>query len=167
MSSERAPQVCPWTGAYLRPHFESLLARAVSDAHSARMPLTLLWVDVDETQEANDAHGRETVDAALSGLVDELAAELDGRGPIGRMKGDAFAVSLYAVPPYMGTRLAEGLRRRIAARAFPSESGGFHLTVSVGLAGLKPGEPYGNLLDAAEAACVQAKQAGRNQVVAR
>lgn len=165
--TERAPQFCPLTGAYLRPYFESLLAKAVSDAHLARIPLTVLWVDVDETQEGNDAHGREAMDAALSGLVDEFAAELDGRGPIGRMEADAFAVSLYAVTPDMGVRLAEGLRRRLATRRFHSGAGGLHLTVSVGVAGVRSGEPYGNLLDAAEAACVQAKQAGRNQVVVR
>jgi diguanylate cyclase (GGDEF)-like protein len=165
--TERAPQVCPRTGAYLRPHFESLLATAVADAHQARLPLTVLWVDADETQEGNDAHGHEAMDAALSALVDELAAELDGRGPIGRMEGDAFAAALYAVTPDMGTRLAEGLRRRLAARAFRTAAGSFHLTVSVGVAGLRAGEPYGNLLEAAEAACVQAKQAGRDHVVVR
>jgi diguanylate cyclase (GGDEF)-like protein len=164
---ERAPQVCSRTGAYLRPHFEELLVRAVSDAHLTRLPLTLLWVDVDETQEANDAHGREAMDAALSALVDELAAELDGRGPIGRMEGDAFAAVLYAVTPDMGGRLAERMRRRFAARQFVSESGGFRLTVSVGVASLRAQEPYGNLLDAAESSCVQAKQAGRDQVVRR
>lgn len=165
--TERAPQVCPRTGAYLRPHFESLLAMAVANAHQERLPLTVLWVDADETQEGNDTHGPEAMDAALSGLVDELAAELDGRGPIGRMEGDAFATSLSAVTPDLGARLAQGLRHRLAARAFHSEAGDFHLTVSVGIAGLRTGEPYGNLLDAAEAACVQAKQAGRNQVVVR
>jgi diguanylate cyclase (GGDEF)-like protein len=165
--TERAPQVCTRTGAYLRPYFESQLAHAVADARMARMPLTVLWVDVDETQEANDAYGRAAVDAALSGLVDELVAELDGRGPVGRMEGDAFAAYLYAVTPDMGARLVQGLRRRLAARAFPSSAGDFQLTVSAGVAGLRPGEPYGNLLDAAEIACVQAKQAGRNQVVVR
>lgn len=164
---ERAP-VCPLTGAFLRPHFEQLLAQAVSDAHAARLPLTLLWVDLDETQEGNDAHGHAAMDAALSAVVDELAAQLDGRGPIGRVEGDAFAASLYAVTPDMGARLAQGLRRRLAARRFTSEEGGgFQLTVSVGVAGLRAHEPYGNLLDAAEAACVQAKQAGRDEVVVR
>jgi len=165
--SERAPQVCPQTGAYLRPHFEALLVQGVSDAHLARMPLTLLWVDLDETQEGNDAHGREAMDGVLSALVDELAAELDGRGPIGRVEGDAFAASLYAVTGDMGARLAERVRRRFAARRFDSEEGGFQRTVSVGVATLRPHEPYGNLMDAAEAACIQAKQAGRDQVVAR
>jgi diguanylate cyclase (GGDEF)-like protein len=143
------------------------LAKAVADAHLAHMPLTVLWVDVDETQEGNDTHGREAMDAALSGLVDELAAELDGRGPIGRMEGDAFVASLYAVTLDMGTRLAEGLRRRLKARRFDSEAGGFHLKVSVGVTSLRPSMPYGNLLDAAEAASMHAKQAGRDRVVVR
>ena len=133
----------------------------------SRLPLTVLWVDLDETQEGNDTHGRAAMDAALSAVVDELAAQLDGRGPIGRMEGDAFAASLYAVTPDMGERLAQGLRRRLAARRFGSEGGDFQLTVSVGVAGLRAREPYGNLLDAAEAACVQAKQAGRDGVVVR
>jgi diguanylate cyclase (GGDEF)-like protein len=165
--TDRAPQICPRTGAYLRPYFESLLARAVADAHTARMPLTVLWVDADETQEGNDTHGREAMDVALSALVDELGEELDGRGPIGRMEGDAFAVSLYAVAPYMAERMAEGLRRRLAGRRFRSPAGAFQLTASVGVAGLRPGEPYGNLLEAAETTCSRAKQAGRDRVVTR
>lgn len=167
MSTRPPQEICPRTGAYLRPPFELLLVRAVSDAHLTRMPLTLLWVDVDETQEGNDAHGREAMDAALSALVDELAAELDGRGPIGRVEGDAFAAVLFAVTPDMGERLGERLRRRFAARRFTAETGPFQLTVSVGVAALRAQEPYGNLLDAAESACVQAKQAGRNRVVRR
>ncbi|WP_434384378.1 GGDEF domain-containing protein [Melittangium boletus] len=165
--SERALQVCLQTGAYLRPHFEHLLARGVSDAHGTRMPLTLLWVDLDETQEGNDTHGREAMDVALGALVEEFAATLDGRGPIGRVEGDAFAASLYGVTADMGVRLAERVRRRFADRRFASEAGDFQGSVSVGVAMLRPHEPYGNLLDAAEAACIQAKQAGRGRVVAR
>jgi diguanylate cyclase (GGDEF)-like protein len=165
--SERAPQVCPQTGAYLRPHFEQLLARGVADAHGARLPLTLVWVDLDETQEGNDTQGREAMDAVLSALVDTFAEQMDGRGPIGRMEGDAFAASLYAVTGDMGARLGERVRRAFAGRHFASASGDFQRTVCVGVATLRAHEPYGNLLEAAESACLQAKQAGRDRVVAR
>jgi diguanylate cyclase (GGDEF)-like protein len=124
-------------------------------------------VDVDETQEANDEHGRDAVDAALSRLAQDVSEVLDGRGPLGRVEGDAFAAFLFAVTADQGARLGEALRRRFAERTFPSESGPFQLTVSVGVAALRPGEPYGNLLEAAEAACLQAKQGGRNGLVAR
>lgn len=165
--SEQVPHIDPRTGAFLRPHFEDLLAAALKDANAARMPLTVLWVDVDETQEANDAHGREAVDAALGVLAEDFAAVLDGRGPIGRVEGDAFASFLFAVTPDAGARLGDTLRRRFSEREFPSESGPFQLTVSVGVAAFRPGEPYGNLLEAAEAASLQAKQAGRNRIVSR
>jgi diguanylate cyclase (GGDEF)-like protein len=165
--SELARHIDPKTGAFLRPYFEGLLAEALKDASTARIPLTVLWVDVDETQEANDERGREAVDEALSQLAQDLSEVLDGRGPLGRVEGDAFAAVLFAVTADQGARLGETLRRRFAERAFPSESGPFHLTVSVGVAALRPGEPYGNLLEAAEAASLQAKQGGRNRLVAR
>lgn len=165
--SELARHIDPSTGAFLRPYFEGLLAEALKDASTARIPLTVLWVDVDETQEANDERGREAVDAALSKLAEDFSEVLDGRGPVGRVEGDAFAAFLFAVTADQGTRLGETLRRRFAERAFPSESGPFHLTVSVGVAALRPGEPYGNLMEAAEAASLQAKQGGRNRLVAR
>ncbi|XXF78766.1 GGDEF domain-containing protein [Myxococcaceae bacterium GXIMD 01537] len=165
--SERAPHIDPTTGAFLRPHFEGLLAMAITDANASRLPLSVLWADVDETQEANDAHGREAVDEALAALASELSTVLDGRGPVGRVEGDAFATLLFAVTPDAAVRLANTLRERYAARGFPSASGPFHLTVSVGVVALRPGEPYGNLLDAAESACLQAKQGGRDRTVAR
>ena len=165
--SELARHIDPKTGAFLRPYFEGLLAEALKDASTARIPLTVLWVDVDETQEANDERGRAAVDEALSKLAEDMSEVLDGRGPLGRVEGDAFAAFLFAVTADQGTRLGETLRRRFAGREFPSESGPFHLTVSVGVAALRPGEPYGNLLEAAEAASLQAKQGGRNRLVAR
>lgn len=157
--SELAKHIDPSTGAFLRPYFEGLLAEALKDASTARIPLTVLWADVDETQEANDEHGRATVDEALSQLAQDFSEVLDGRGPVGRMEGDAFAAFLFAVTADQGARLGETLRRRFAERGL--------LTVSVGVAALRPGEPYGNLLEAAEAACLQAKQGGRNRLVAR
>jgi diguanylate cyclase (GGDEF)-like protein len=165
--SELARHIDPSTGAFRRPYFEGLLAEALKDASTARIPLTVLWVDIDETQEANDEHGRDAVDAALSRLAQDVSEVLDGRGPLGRVEGDAFAAFLFAVTADQGARLGEALRRRFAERTFPSESGPFQLTVSVGVAALRPGEPYGNLLEAAEAACLQAKQGGRNGLVAR
>ena len=41
------------------------------------------------------------------------------------------------------------------------------LTVSVGVAGLKRNEPWGNLFEAAEDACRKAKQGGRDRTVHR
>ncbi|MEN9800742.1 MAG: hypothetical protein RL653_4439, partial [Pseudomonadota bacterium] len=51
MSGEFAPWVDLHTGAYVRTHFEGLLADAVRRAHRERTPLVLLRLDVDDLQE--------------------------------------------------------------------------------------------------------------------
>jgi diguanylate cyclase (GGDEF)-like protein len=148
------------TGAYLRPHFERLVEAQVRAVRTSGAPLTLLWVDVDELTEANDAHGREAVDAALGALAQRLSNVLDGKGPIGRVNGGAFAAILPGVTADQAVALAEQVR---AAQ----DADRLHLRVSCGVAPLQGGEPFGNLLDAAEAACTRAKQSGRDAVARR
>lgn len=147
------------TGAYLRAHFERLVEEQARAAKKAGAPLSLVWVDVDELTEANDAHGREAVDAALAAVAQTLSSELDGKGPIGRMKGGAFAVLLPGVGAAEAVALAELVREAQKAAAAPVP-----LRISCGVAVLGANEPFGNLLEAAESACTRAKQAGRDAV---
>lgn len=167
MSGELAPWLDLLTGAWQREHFEAQLSRAVRDSRRARTPLSLLWIDVDELSEHNDVHGRAVVDIALSHLVSQLGAVIDGRGPIGRMSGGAFAVMLSGLSRDRVLLLSEQLRRQAPKTVHSSAFGDFRLTISVGVAVLRSSEPWGNFLEAAESACTHAKQGGRDVVVAR
>ena len=162
----------PWldllTGAWRREHFEGELSKAVSRARKARRPLSLLWLDVDELCEHNDLHGQDAVDAALAHLVSRWAQALDGQGPIARVSGGIFAVPLEGTPLAHAREVGERLRRLSPRTLHSSAFGGdFRLTVSVGVAPLRRGLPWGNLLDAAEEACLRAKVGGRDLVVTR
>lgn len=152
------------TGAFQRARFEEELGRRVSAAHRAHHPLAVLYVDVDELQEHNDLFGTSRGDALLSGVAELISAELDGRGPIGRIQGGAFAVAIDGMDEPRAVSLAERIRRTISARL---STNGTRVTVSVGVAALRPAEPWGNLLEAAELACTRAKQSGRNAVASR
>ena len=149
------------TGAYVRRYFEGLVHQAVVDSRDSTAPLCLLWVDLDELTEANDLHGREAVDAALALFAQTLARVLEGRFPIGRVAGGAFAALMPGVDLAAATAWAEKVR------AAGQPGTGFTLRVSCGVAAFTGAEPYGNLLDAAEAACTRAKQGGRDQVARR
>ncbi|MDQ3266748.1 MAG: GGDEF domain-containing protein [Myxococcota bacterium] len=152
------------TGAWTRQRFEEELGRAVSAAHRHHGPLSLLYVDVDELQEHNDLHGTDRGDEVISRVAELISREADGRGPIGRVDGGAFGLLLHPMAEREAVQLAERIRRNISARlATPSS----RVTVSVGVAQLKPCEPWGNLLDAAQQACTWAKQSGRNAVASR
>jgi len=155
------------TGAWSKQRFESEFAQVCSSAQRAREELALIRIDVDNMQELNDQHGRDRMDGCLAWLAERISAMGDGRGPIGRLGGDDFAVYLRDCSLEDAVRLAERIRRAIPATLHASAFGDFRVTVSVGVAVNKRGEPWGNLLDAAEQACIRAKQGGRDAVASR
>ena len=63
--------------------------------------------------------------------------------------------------------VAERLRRRIASEPFPIQQGGrsIEVTISVGIAGLGPGDTAAAVLKRADQALYRAKRDGRNRVV--
>lgn len=155
------------TGALGRAQLEAELYRAVSEARKSRSPLSLVYVDVDEYQEHEDSHGVEALHPVLSWLVDQMVDVFGGVGPLGRLDTDGFVAMLPGIEAARAYRLAEVLRFRVGACVHELVSGPLSMTVSVGVAGLKRHEPWGNLLEAAEVACRKAKQGGRDRTVHR
>ncbi len=162
-----APDIDLLTAAWNRDRFEAELSRAVSLAHRTGHPLSLLFVDVDDSQELNDLHGTEAVDGALGRVAEVLSQVMDGRGPIARLGGDDFAVLLPQCQRDGAMRLARAVVSAVARRRHPCSTGEFRITVSAGVASARRGEPWGNLVEAAESACTRAKQGGRNAVASR
>jgi diguanylate cyclase (GGDEF)-like protein len=164
MLSDRSDELDRLTAAYTRASFCEQLHRLVQQCRRGRAPLALIWVDVDEALELADMHGRARVDGALEWLAGAVSEVSDGRGPIGRVGEDELALALPGVSQGVALKLAEELREAVSRKR---HAGGIRVTVSVGVAALRPSEPAGNLLDAAESACQRAKQSGRNAVVGR
>ncbi|HZA13355.1 MAG TPA: GGDEF domain-containing protein [Myxococcaceae bacterium] len=165
--SEHAPWLDTATGALRRGAFDAHTAEAVRHARRTGQALSLVWVDVDDLLEHNDLHGREELDRAIEWIVSTLGALVDGAGPIGRVRGGAFAVLLPGADRTRALEVSEGIRALVSRQDHRSAWGDYRLTVSVGVASLRGGEPWGNFLEAAEAACLRAKQGGRDGVVAR
>ncbi len=155
------------TGAWKREYFELQLARAVATAQRLRQSLSLVMVDVDQLQEHNDVHGPIQLDDSIGWLAMKISDVVDGRGPIGRLGGGSFAVYLPTIGETRALQLAQSLRRAVASTSHCSNLGEYRLTISLGVATLRRGEPWGNLIEAAERACLKAKQGGRDAVVSR
>ncbi len=155
------------TGAWKKEYFELQLARAVARAQRLRDSLSLVLVDVDQLQEHNDVHGANQLDDSIGWLATKISEVVDGKGPIGRLGGGSFAVYLPDFGQDRALRLAQRLRRAVASACHSSSFGEYRLTISLGVATLKRGEPWGNLIEAAERACLKAKQGGRDTVVLR
>ena len=155
------------TGVHNRRHFFARGAEDIEHARRYGRPLSLIMVDVDYFKEVNDRHGHEAGDRALVALARLLSCELRTVDCIGRIGGEEFALLL----PETDVEAAHQVGRRLiekvgAARVELTETIALHLTVSVGIATLKPEESsMSALMRRADRALYQAKHQGRNRLV--
>lgn len=152
------------TGLYNYRHFWELLAHEVEQSRRYETPLSLLFLDLDNFKVINDTLGHSQGDAVLKTLADYLQDALRQADVICRYGGEEFVVLLPKAPLDQAMRLAERLRRKISELVIPLPERDLRFTVSIGVARLTPGMDGESLVNAADAAMYQAKQAGKNQV---
>ena len=150
------------TGVANRRRFFELAERSLAGSREQAG----LMIDIDHFKRINDAYGHQTGDDVIRGVVDRLLAGLPADGLVARYGGEEFALLLPDVDD-AGPELAEALRAAVADTPIDTRSGPIPVTVSIGLAWLRPSDPtVDTLLGRADAGLYAAKQGGRNRVVA-
>jgi diguanylate cyclase (GGDEF)-like protein len=136
----------------------------------AQTPLALIMVDIDHFRSVNETAGLPAGDQVLRSIARTLAEKVYGRGVVGRVGGEEFAILLPQTGLDEARRMGERLRDHIAAEPIAIENGGhagfvFRLTVSIGVAARpEAGRTFGELVGAADLALTEAKASGRNRV---
>jgi len=146
-------------------HAEAELNRAKRDAE----PLSLLLIDIDIFKRVNDTHGHLIGDYAICHVADRIRASVRSYDWIGRWGGDEFLVVLPETNPHGGNIVAERIRQAIYSCPLPLHTGdNLYLSVSIGISSADVPEALilEMLLQQADKALYQAKQSGRNRVVA-
>jgi diguanylate cyclase (GGDEF)-like protein len=125
--------------------------------------LTVLLIDLDQFKLVNDSLGHGLGDRVLTAFAQRLG---DLAGPtdlVGRFGGDAYVVIRFDDSPMAATQMAEAV---IAAARQPIETcSRLTVTVSIGLARTIDEADLDDLMQQADAAVYQAKDAGRDQAV--
>ena len=152
------------TGALTRRRFMEIGERETLRSQRGRIPACVLMLDLDRFKMINDGFGHEAGDAALVAFVGICRGHLRSLDAIGRMGGEEFAILLADTDRAEGLALAERLRQSVAAVPVSTGPGPLSITVSVGLAALRPEDALADLLRRADAALYAAKAAGRNLV---
>jgi two-component system cell cycle response regulator len=155
----------PLTGLHDRHDLEAQLRQMASAARRHGLPLSILMLDIDHFKAVNDTFGHAGGDAVLRAFAVRLPANLRAEDVVGRWGGEVFLVLL----PFTGLAgaavVAERIRATVADQSLGVLSGVAPVTVSVGCA-TGTGEDPEALLRDAGAALYEAKQSGRNRVIA-
>lgn len=149
------------TGLPNRRGWDRTLEPLLAEATPAR-PLALLFIDLDHFKRINDSLGHAVGDRCLQQLARILRQELDGRHPVARYGGEEFVAALAGTDGQEALALAERIRLRV--RGELAGYGPTPVTVSIGVALLRPGEDASSLLHRADLALYRAKQEGRDRV---
>ncbi|MFD2233556.1 GGDEF domain-containing protein [Phaeospirillum tilakii] len=158
----RQAECDPLTGALNRRAFTLVAAKAMALAERTGQPLTLLMLDLDHFKRANDSRGHAFGDALLCDFVRLAGETLRAQDAFCRHGGEEFLALLPDTDAAQALAVAERLRRAYAALAPARAVAG---TVSIGLAGLRPGDDLDGLIRRADQALYQAKTAGRDRTV--
>jgi len=128
----------------------------------------VLYLDLDNFKDVNDARGHATGDALLGHAAARLTHAVRARDTVARIGGDEFVVLLDGLPPdpAAATGAALTVTDKIrSALAAPLEIGGqaYHIAASIGVAlPLHPDTTAHDLLREADTAMYHAKAGGRN-----
>ncbi len=164
---KRNAMVDALTGLYNRRWLEDALPRFVNRFSRNQQPLTLLMLDVDHFKRVNDEHGHPSGDAVLVTVAHCLRVAVRPTDHVARYGGEEFAVILPETGPRAAHGVAERLRTAVKLTAIRDATGKMlpNVTISIGGAFLKPGEPTAAaLLAAADANLYASKQNGRDRV---
>jgi two-component system, cell cycle response regulator len=157
------------TGIYNRRYFISSLENEMAFALRHGVPVSLILFDVDFFKRINDTHGHRTGDYVLRRLVDEVARHLRAEDIFARYGGEEFAVTVRGQGEAQAWETAERIRAMVERLRFEVGGGVVQMTVSLGVATMRNGNPRRphELIARADQRLYVAKNSGRNRTMGR
>jgi diguanylate cyclase len=158
----------PLTSLSNRKYFDQALASAIAEAAADNESMSLLMTDIDHFKKFNDTYGHLTGDQVLRLVALSVKQNVKGQDIAARYGGEEFAVILPNTVLRSAITVADHIRRAVMSKELMKRSTGEHLgrvTISIGVAALRPGDSAQSLIGRADACLYAAKRSGRNRVI--
>jgi diguanylate cyclase (GGDEF)-like protein/PAS domain S-box-containing protein len=153
------------TGLINRREFEVRLEQVLQVVKSENLFHALLYLDLDQFKVINDTCGHIAGDELLKQLAMNLKLKLRESDVLARLGGDEFGILLEGCSQDRAVKIANALLEEIRDMRFVWDNKSFNIGTSIGLVPISA--ESGSLtavLSAADSACYEAKEQGRNRV---
>lgn len=149
----------PLTGAGNRRALDRKLKEIVTAQARNPEPCSLIILDLDHFKLVNDTHGHAKGDQILKSITEIVNLRIRVTDSLYRIGGEEFVVVAEHQSLDRAAHLAEQLRLLVEANDLANDHA---VTISLGVAELKPKEVASEWLQRADAALYDAKRRGRN-----
>ena len=152
------------TGLVNRREFEIRLSEQLKDRHAAEASVTL-FIDLDRFKAVNDTAGHAAGDELLKNIAAILLARARADDTVARLGGDEFALLLRRCDMQAAERVANQICDKVHAHRLDWQGMSLGVDASIGVVEIEPALlDFEAVMSAADAACYEAKRAGRNTV---
>ncbi len=149
------------TGVYNRRRFLEL-ARAERDQAQGRSVCIALF-DLDRFKRVNDTYGHLAGDAVIRGAIEVIRQHCRQGDLLGRYGGEEFVLCLPDTHMAQATEIAQRICTAMAATVITHNGRPIQVTISIGVAALRPDETIEQWLSRSDKALYEAKRDGRNR----
>ena len=156
------------TAVFNRRYFDIHVKQMVQKSQETKKPICIMMFDMDHFKQVNDTYGHPAGDAVLKTLASVLKASFRVTDLIARYGGEEFIVLLNNIDLQETLKIAEKTRALIEATEFaiPDPIGVIHKTTSIGVVEYNQGDTVEEFVSKVDKALYEAKETGRNKVVA-
>jgi len=153
------------TGLANRRVLDQALHNITSEDRDYQKPHTLCFLDLDQFKVVNDTCGHMGGDELLRQVSETIQNQTRGDDLTVRMGGDEFAILLYHCEMNVAHKITENIRRAIENIHFRWKGNIFRISASIGAVICDPNRfDVDSIMQQVDAACYEAKEAGRNRV---
>ena len=164
---EIAATIDALTGVHNRGWMDRSFPRMMSRCAQKQQPFCILMIDIDNFKRLNDTWRHVCGDQALLAVANSLLKHVRPEDMVARYGGEEFVIGLPNTGVDEAYIVGERLRGAVEFLQLDFRSGEKlpHLTVSIGIGEMQPGQTVTELTSVADEALYRAKDGGRNRVM--
>jgi diguanylate cyclase len=154
----------PLTGLPNRAGWNERLEELLALREGEQAPAQVAIMDLDHFKSINDGYGHLAGDRVLKIVADQLRRQLREGDFLARFGGEEFVALFPGSAPQAALEVLEKMRQVIEACPFHFKGVRIVVTVSIGVAALRPKEQAEAAVQRADQALYRAKDTGRNRI---